>query len=52
MRRYFILKIKEEDRKILKLLFFIKSMWVFGFLGKKRAVTYKIVDRQGRAKYI
>jgi len=27
-------------------------MGLFGFLGKKKAVTYKIVDRQGRAKYI
>ena len=27
-------------------------MGIFGFLGKKKAVIYKIVDRQGRAKYI
>ena len=23
-----------------------------GFLGKKKAVTYKLVDKEGRAKYI
>lgn len=27
-------------------------MGLFGFLGKKKAVTYKITDNQGRAKYI
>ncbi len=27
-------------------------MGLFGWLGKKKAVTYKITDRQGRAKYI
>lgn len=27
-------------------------MGLFGFLGKKKAVTYKIVDGNGRAKYI
>jgi len=27
-------------------------MGLFGWLGKKKAVTYKIVDRRGRAKYL
>jgi predicted GIY-YIG superfamily endonuclease len=27
-------------------------MGLFGFLGPKKAVTYKLTDRQGKAKYI